>query len=231
MTIGGIANAGQLVGILVDKNSYVYGTRAGDTPETVAANLASSVASDWIVNVSGASVTVPGASSVMARVVADASVMHEVRRQEQGFRITCWCPTPATRDVTASAIDLSLVGFQFIPLAGGSQGRLQYHGTLVFDQSQDALLYRRDLLYRVEYPTTVSALQSAMLFGDFILNAGKIYLSNLGVLIEMHLVVVRPFDGLSRGDVITDSARIASILKGERAQFVVRVAARMPGGD
>ncbi len=172
VTIGGIANAGQLVGILVDKNSYVYGTRAGDTPETVAANLASSVASDWIVNVSGASVTVPGASSVMARVVADASVMHEVRRQEQGFRITCWCPTPATRDVTASAIDLSLVGFQFIPLAGGSQGRLQYHGTLVFDQSQDALLYRRDLLYRVEYPTTVSALQSAMLFGDFILNAG-----------------------------------------------------------
>lgn len=47
----------------------------------------------------------------------------------------------------------------------------------------------------------------------------------------MHLVVVRPFDGLSRGDVITDSARIASILIGERAQFVVRVAARMPGGD
>ena len=45
-------------------------------------------------------------------------------------------------------------------------------------------------------------------------------LSNLGVLIEMHLVVVRPFDGLSRGDVITDSARIASILYSERAQFV-----------
>ena len=48
---------------------------------------------------------------------------------------------------------------------------------------------------------------------------------------EMHLVVVRPFDGLSRGDVITDPARIASILIGERAHYVVRVAARMPGGD
>jgi hypothetical protein len=47
---------------------------------------------------------------------------------------------------------------------------------------------------------------------------------------EMHLVVVRPFDGLSRGDVITDSARIATILSGERAHYVVRVAARMPGG-
>jgi hypothetical protein len=46
---------------------------------------------------------------------------------------------------------------------------------------------------------------------------------------EMHLVVVRPFDGLSRGDVVIDPARIASILNGERAHFVVRVATRMPG--
>jgi hypothetical protein len=46
----------------------------------------------------------------------------------------------------------------------------------------------------------------------------------------MHLVVVRPFDGFSRGDVITDSARIASILNGDRAHYVVRVATRMPGG-
>jgi len=47
---------------------------------------------------------------------------------------------------------------------------------------------------------------------------------------EMHLVVVRPFGSFSRGDVITDSLRIASILGGEYAHFVVRVAARMPGG-
>jgi hypothetical protein len=47
---------------------------------------------------------------------------------------------------------------------------------------------------------------------------------------EIHLVVVKPFDGLLRGDVITDPARIANILAGERAGFVVRVAARMPGG-
>jgi len=47
---------------------------------------------------------------------------------------------------------------------------------------------------------------------------------------EMHLVVVRPFSGLSRGDVIIDSVRITSILSGEHAHFVVRVAARMPGG-
>jgi hypothetical protein len=48
---------------------------------------------------------------------------------------------------------------------------------------------------------------------------------------EIHLVVVKPFDAFLRGDVITDSARISNILSGERAHYVVRVAARMPGGD
>lgn len=40
-----------------------------------------------------------------------------------------------------------------------------------------------------------------------------------------HLVVVRPFDGLARGDAVTDTARIAAILKSEHAHDVVRVIA------
>jgi hypothetical protein len=98
--------------------------------------------------------------------------MQEVRRQEQGFRITCWCPTPTARDTVASAIDLLLTGFRFISLEDNSHGRLQYKGTLVFDQSQDALLYRRDLLYNVEYCTTISEIEPSMLFGNLIVNAG-----------------------------------------------------------
>lgn len=40
---------------------------------------------------------------------------------------------------------------------------------------------------------------------------------------DFHLVVVRPFSTYSRGDVITDVARISDILKGEHAHAVVRV--------
>ncbi|WP_174247813.1 hypothetical protein [Acidisoma sp. S159] len=39
----------------------------------------------------------------------------------------------------------------------------------------------------------------------------------------MKLVVVKPFAGLARGDVITDKDRIDAILKGENALHVVRV--------
>jgi hypothetical protein len=103
-------------------------------------------------------------------VVADTPVQRELRRQEQDFRISCWCPTPASRDAAAAAIDQSLSGMRFIVLSDNSQGRMIYCGTAVFDQSQNASMYRRDLMYSVEYATTVSASQPAMLFGNLMLN-------------------------------------------------------------
>ena len=42
---------------------------------------------------------------------------------------------------------------------------------------------------------------------------------------NMHLVVVRPFAGLARGDIVADAARIAEILNSEHAHDVVRVVA------
>lgn len=47
---------------------------------------------------------------------------------------------------------------------------------------------------------------------------------------DIHLVVARPFDGLARGDIIADAARIASILKSEHAHDVVRVIAQAKKG-
>ena len=47
---------------------------------------------------------------------------------------------------------------------------------------------------------------------------------------ELHLVVVRPFAGFSRGDIITDTTRISLILKSEHAHAVVRVATHSPTG-
>lgn len=46
---------------------------------------------------------------------------------------------------------------------------------------------------------------------------------------EMHLVVVRPFAGLTRGDAVIDASRIAEILESEHARDVVRVVATRKG--
>ena len=98
VTFGGVADVGQVAGILVDGISYAYRIQAGDTPQSVAANLAAMARDKSIVRLSHGMLTIAGAGNLLARVVADASVRQEVRRQEQGFRITCWCPSPATRD-------------------------------------------------------------------------------------------------------------------------------------
>jgi hypothetical protein len=173
VTFGGSGEIGQIAGVLVDGKSYAYRTRIGDTPELVAANLAAMVRDNSIVRLSQRTLTVAGAGSLLGRVVADAPVQQEVRRQEQEFRTTCWCPTPASRDLAATAIDQALSGIRFLALSDGTQGRLIYAGTTVFDQSQNASLYRRDLMYTVEYATILSTSQPAMLFGNLVLNAAS----------------------------------------------------------
>jgi hypothetical protein len=42
---------------------------------------------------------------------------------------------------------------------------------------------------------------------------------------NIHLVVVKPFAGLARGDVVTDEVRVSQILRSEQAAHVVRVVA------
>ena len=97
-----------MAGILVDGTSYAYRTQAGDTPQSVAANLASMARVNSIVHLSNSTLTIAGAGNLLARVVANAFVQQEVRRQEQGFRVTCWCPTPAARDAVATAVNQAL---------------------------------------------------------------------------------------------------------------------------
>lgn len=41
-----------------------------------------------------------------------------------------------------------------------------------------------------------------------------------------HLVVLKPFEGYKRGDMITDVSAVQSILAGPQASFVVRVSAK-----
>jgi hypothetical protein len=171
VSFGGTASIGQLAGVRVDGRSYVYRTTTSDTPASVAANIAALARADGIVTLALSTLTFQGAGDLLARVVADAPGLMEVRRQQQSFRIICWCPTPLLRDAAATAIDTSLATIPFIMLPDNTAARLIFSGTTVFDQSQNAMLYRRDLLYTVEYATTVTGLQPSMLFGSLGLNA------------------------------------------------------------
>lgn len=164
-TFAGSADPGQLAGLLIDGKSYVHQTGANETPALVAATLAAMISPSRPAIATGASVTVPGALKLTARTVTGATATREVRRQEQSFRITAWCPTPALRDTACAAMDDLFAVTPFLTLADGAAARFRFTSTTTFDQSEDAALYRRDLLYSVEFPTTQAASQPAMLFG------------------------------------------------------------------
>jgi hypothetical protein len=176
-TFAGSGAEGQLAGVAAGGQSWVYQVQDRDGADLVAASLAALISPDALVQVSGAQLTMPAVPALIARVVANVPAIREVRRQMQEFRLSCWCPDYATRDAVAGAIDAAFAPLAFIDLADGTQGRLLFRGSVANDDNQAAGLYRRDLLYGVEYATTATAAQPEMLFGYGDVNAIARYIS------------------------------------------------------
>jgi hypothetical protein len=171
ISIGGSPQVGDVVGALVDGLAYAYRVSAGDTQDLVAANLCTAMQTNWIATAHGPCIDLPGAAAIIVRTVCDNSAYYEGRRQEKDVRAICWCSTPAVRDSLSSAIDLYIAQAPFLHLTDTTLARVKYRNTTTSDQSQNALLYRRDLIYTIEYPTVISVSLPSMLFGAAAINS------------------------------------------------------------
>ncbi|HVZ09329.1 hypothetical protein [Rhodopila sp.] len=174
-SITGNPTTGTVAGVLIDGTPYVYRVEDGDTAPLVAANLCSLIQSQRPAVLDNSTVSVPGSYRIIGRAVCDAKLLYEVRRQEKNLRLVFWCPAPLIRDSITSAVDLALSQRPFLMLADGASARLEYRNTATYDQSQNALLYRRDLEYTAEYPTLVSTALPALLFGGVGINASTTF--------------------------------------------------------
>ena len=175
IVISGTPTKGDLVGALVDRRAYVYRVQSEDTPDLVAANLSLMIQANQPAAVQWSTITIPGAASIMVRTVADNTTLFESRRQQKNFRIICWCPAPLVRDTIAATIDLGLNQISFLPLPDQTNARITYRDSASYDQSQNAQLYRRDLVYMGEYPTVATLQQPSMLFGASAINGNITY--------------------------------------------------------
>lgn len=179
-SFSGTCAAGQLAGIAVDGATFPYAVQARDTPPTVASNLAALLReAGWMVDYAGSSVSVPAARLFGARAVSGGLALQEIRRQEQRFRISLWSGDPATRDAGSRLIDAALAVPDFIALADGSSAWIRFAGVEVTDKSEDAALYRRDLIYTAEYPTTLAATAPALLFGTGGFEADGVFIAGI----------------------------------------------------
>lgn len=175
ISFGGTPAVGDVVGALISGAPYVYRVQSGDTVDQLASNMAQLIQSTCPATANGSVVVIQGARSIVARVVCDATGVRESRRQEKDIQLACWCPDPASRDAVALAIDSSLAETPFVTLSDSTNAHLYYKNTSIFDQAQNARLYRRDLIYSVEYPTVATACMPEMIFGDAVINGYSNY--------------------------------------------------------
>lgn len=164
VTFQGLGGSGQVAGIAVDGQAYAYRMQAGDSASLVAAALAALIRADRPAVAIESGVHLVSPRSLVARVVADGQGGEELRRQEGRFRLSFWCPDPATRDQVVSLVDVALAEMTFIDVAGWAC-RLQVAGESSSDQGAAGGLWRRDLVFLVEFPTVLNQVLPTMLFG------------------------------------------------------------------
>lgn len=153
VTLSGAASVPTNVYFLVDGVGYHYPVQASDTLTTVATAMATQIPG---ASSTGSVVTLHEAHSVIARTGGVGTAVRELRRQAKDFQITVWAPTPALRVLVASAVDGMLSESSIISLGDGAPSQLLYSRQFDSDASENYLIYRRDLIYTVNFATTQS---------------------------------------------------------------------------
>ena len=176
VTLSGVVLPGQIVGLLVDGTPYIFNVDSSDMIENVAASLATLICGDRLALSNGSTVTIPGVVMLTSRVVTNAMVERALRRQRREIQVNCWCPSVVLRDLVSTTIDVACSASPFIDISDGTKARVRYVATQVYDQSQNALLYRRDLCYDFEYSSIECATAPVMLFGDLVHNYIRTFL-------------------------------------------------------
>lgn len=156
VTLSGAASVQNLL-IQANGKDYIYTMQPADTLAGAATALAALIPG---ATSSGPSVTVPGAYSLIARVGGFGVAIKETKRQEKQFQLTAWAPTPQARDAIAGTIDAALSDSTTVTFSDGSIGIIRYSHTNQTDQLEKAGLYRRDLVYSIDY-ATVQTMQPA----------------------------------------------------------------------
>lgn len=134
---------------------YVYAVQPADTLNSIASALATLIA----IAIPGSSsagplVTLPaGARLDPVRIGVTGTSMLEVSRQEKQIQIVIWADSPDHRSALAKIIDPALKAMTFIALPDLSAGRIRYTGNRESDNAEKQGIYRRDLMFTVEYGT------------------------------------------------------------------------------
>lgn len=152
ITVAGQPNAGEYLTLICDNNlvfSQIGGTRA----TLLAALLAAVQVKYPSASATATTLTVPFGFSMVVRQGGVATLGRVTHRQKHSVMVTVWAPSQTVRKALASAIDVALKKSIRAAMPDTSQAIICYDRTNVSDDQQSSGIYRRDLIYDVEYAT------------------------------------------------------------------------------
>ena len=79
-----------------------------------------------------------------------------MRSQEHTVQITVWAPSPDARVAVVEAFDALLSDIEFLSMPDGFGARSIYQNGFDTDKLAKSTSYRRDILYSVDFATTIS---------------------------------------------------------------------------
>lgn len=152
INVSGIPAVGEYLSVIADR-AYAYSAN-GVSAAAIIASLAASFAANYSgVSSTASTLTIPYGFSLTIRQGGQGTLGKVVHRQKQSIMVTVWAPNHTVRATLASAIDVALKSKITITLPDTSQAVVIYSRTNVIDDKQVATIYRRDLIYDVEYAT------------------------------------------------------------------------------
>ena len=152
LTVAGQPTAGEYITLVCD-DAFVYSAVGADT-STLLAALATQAAVNYPATSSTATaITVPVEFNLTVRHGAIATLGKVTHRQKHQIMVTVWAPTPAARTTLAKAIDGLIKQTNKVTMPDTSQAIVVYNRTNVSDEVEKATIYRRDLIFEVEYAT------------------------------------------------------------------------------
>lgn len=136
---------------------FVYGVQATDTLASIAAAMAALINVSTPATATGATISVPAAFSLVARIGITGFVIRELKRQCEIIDINIWTGDPlltGARAQLGSPLREAIGVHDWIILADQSAGNVHGMGDFWLDDPEKAGLFRRLISYEVEYPTT-----------------------------------------------------------------------------
>lgn len=152
ITITGTPNSGEYVTIVADRQ-YVY-SETGATAATILSALLTDAQANYpSASLVGSTLTVPYGYELDVRQGSIGTLGKVTHRQRQSIMISVWAADPSSRTKVAAAIDNSLKQTIVATMPDTTQAKITYNRTNVLDTAENVTVYRRDLIFDVEYAT------------------------------------------------------------------------------